>query len=139
MPLHTPRFMLPASVYEDLTHDYKVLILQQEIHQGHVAVGDTLDTLLRQSRDCCNGGHMHTTVPYQRLRLNLMMGTVCHPQRVCLGDGLILTCMPVHTTCKYSTEAAIEATTEACVPCILVKIYRLFAPCSVEKRKRVPS
>jgi hypothetical protein len=139
MLLNRPQFMLPTSVYEDLAHDCKDLVIQQEMQQGSMEAGDTLDTLLRQGRNCCIGGHMHTTVPYQRLRLQLMMGTVSHTQRVCLGDGLILTCTPIRTICKYSVEADIEATTEADVPRVLVKIYHLFAPCSVEKRKQAPS
>jgi hypothetical protein len=133
MLLHTPRFMLPSSDYVDITHDCKVLVLQQEIQQGHLEACHTLDMLLRQSRDCCIGGHLHTTVPYQKLRLAILVGKLCQTQRVCLGDSLILTCTPVHTTSECSMEAKPD------LPHVLVKIYRLFAPCSTEKRKQAPS
>jgi hypothetical protein len=139
--LHTPRFMLPSSDYVDITHDCKVLLVQQEIQQGHLEACHTLDTLLRQSRDCCIGGHLHTTVPYQQLRLVILMGKLCQTQRVCLGDSLILTCTPVHARTGVQVNMTSECSMEANpdLPHVLVKIYRLFAPCSTEKRKQVPS
>lgn len=120
MSLHTPRFMLSGSKYQDLEHDCKVMILETHIVQGNSA-GSALDALLRSCRGCCDGGKLYTTVAYQRLRLELIKGTLCDTQRAFLGDNLLLSCRP--TTVDPSTSP------------VAITMYRLFPTCSTMKRK----
>lgn len=120
IPLHTPRFMLSGTTYQDIERECKMLIVDTEIVQGNCA-GGSLDLLLRYSRDCCDGGNLHTTVAYQRLRLELTKGTLRDTQRAFLGDNLLLSCTPATVQSGDSTVG--------------IKIYRLFAIGSTMKRK----
>jgi hypothetical protein len=120
MSVHTPLFMQSFSKYQDVQRDCKILINDTQILQGNSAAVD-LDRVLHLCRECCDGGKLHTTVSYHRLRLELIKGTVCDPQRAFLGDNLLLICTP----------AKVEPRTSP----VGMKIYRLFPSCSTMKRK----
>jgi len=112
--------MQSCGKYEDVTHDNKTLIMHTLLNQGPSSAS-SLDKLLRHCKDCCVGAKLHTTVSYQKLQLQLLKGTVCQPQRVFLGNNLLLVCTPTVSTPTISE--------------VDVKIYRLFASCSSTKRK----